>query len=260
MAFPPPTIKISTGKFRMSENALVGDWRRSVKQLRKLGVKPSQVPSVTLQHGTKLGCRKPAYNAGYVATVPRWEKVSREAVRMEYRKALARASFDALAAHDLAAYNRLETEFNTTFEDTQIALTRYLMSSEHKGSKFKVMALKQFGVMNPVYRGKVPSEKLGLVEYGSRRTWDEEAVAVMATMQRKGWDQKGRSKAPLEAQAELGKALTEEKHAINDYQKNRKWFGERKKQIRRIRRANAWAHSIREICRKIQILEETFKV
>lgn len=244
---PQLNIKIDPAKLHISETALRKEHEQAISRLRKIGIDPAGFPGITVRYGKAVGHhRKTLSGRSYVVTVPRWEKGNREKLRAEYRKGLGRATLDVVAQKRPDLMDTITRRFDASYRATQDALSRYIKATNDRNKRFKAIALKYFGMANPIYH--VPPETVGLTEYGLRRDWRDEFASLYAHAQRKGY-----RRSIQDAQTELAKAQAEEKKAIEE--KAGIFIFRRR---RRLKRAIARIESQKELLNKLGILQPFF--
>jgi hypothetical protein len=171
---------------KISRDSLEKDWKNNRQRLLDIGIFPAKVPKVSIEYGRRVRLYKGALSNCYVVTVPKFKGV-REKLRREYRRAIALASLEALQKERPDLHMRLSLQFDPKFYETQKLLSRYIAATNDRNALIKLIMLKWFGNMPPIVGGKVKPEKLGLVEYGKRKIWQDDAASLMAEIQRYGW-------------------------------------------------------------------------
>jgi hypothetical protein len=174
------------------------------------------------------------------------EKGNREKFRSEYRKALARASFDLLEDQNPHLANRFRYQFDKSHKATNDALNSYVLASEDPDKWYKFLAMKVFGMMNPI-KGKLDPEKIGLTEYGKRGDWKDEYTILHAQIRRKGV-----AAMINKAKKEYRKAEKEEAKAA------REWSIFSSKRRKRFKRAVARRKANMELIWKLGLISKIF--
>ncbi len=244
-------VRINCSRHKISAYALEEDYKGFQKRLQRFGV---SLPSVVLKYGFRLRLyqteekEKGKSSSRFVVSVPRFVKVSREYIRREYRRALARASLAAIQKEKPEAYAGLSLHFDRSFFETQKLLNRFILSTNEKDALMRAAALKYFGVLHPIASGKLKPSKLGIIEYGKRKTWEDEAASLMVDCHRRGW-----SNVYSEAMAEERKAQNSTHFIALD----KKQWGIRKK--RALKRAEIRVLLNREKQEKLKILRKIFR-
>lgn len=249
---PVLTVRANLKKYGISQTALEREHAAALRRLSRLGVDPATVPPVTIKHGAGVGFRRRLFSRGYVVTLPRWQKGNRSALKAAFSKAVARASLDALKEHAPERFTSLAETFDDAFRDTTVNLTKYILATGNPLALGMVLQLRWFGNVMPVARN-VEARSVGLVEYGRRKTWQDEAAAIMAEVQSKGF-----AAVHAECLAEHGKARAEETRAANEYRALSIFNPKRAKAKRRYRRAVARLEAQALMVRKLGMLESAF--
>ncbi|MBF0382735.1 MAG: hypothetical protein HQL69_17065 [Magnetococcales bacterium] len=245
----PPSLKVKVNleKYAISHNAMKRDLGNALKILKNIGVNTTSFPNIQLQHGKTVQYYKKALSSTIAVTLPRWGKGNRDKFRHAYRKAISRSSLELLEAQKPELGLHIKSQFDASFRATNDALNAYLCNSNDPHSWSKVIALKWFGYMNHVYKSKVSPEKLGLIQYGSRKDWREEFVSIHAEIQRKGY-----SAIIKKAEKEIFLAKNEESLAVRE---KTIWKSRRRK---RMNRARARMNANEELIRKVRIVRHAF--
>jgi hypothetical protein len=180
-------IRIDCKRFKISREALEEDWKRNRNRLLAIGILPENTPQVSIEYGRRIRLYKRFLSNKYVVTVPKYLKGNRENLRREYRRALSLVSIESLRKQRPDLFAQLSLQFDPSFRETQNMLNRFIMATNDRDKLIKAIALKFFGMMCPIARGKLKPNKIGLVEYGKRKTWEDEAVSLMTDIQQRGW-------------------------------------------------------------------------
>ena len=253
---PPPAsesapslrIKINAAKF-ISEARLQKDFQKAVSSLRRAGVSTAKFPDITLKYGSSIGYHKKAFSDAYVVKLPRWIKPKREEFRTACHKAISRACLDQIITQRPDLLKDIAYRFDESFKATQDILNRYLLWSEGSSNFNSLLILKFFGTM-PKLRYVKP-ETIGLVEFGKRKTWEDEFVSVHANIIKRGFGQ-----ATENAKAEYFKAVAAEKSAGNELRETFILFRPRVK--RKLKRAIARKQAQYEMMNKIALVRSLF--
>lgn len=168
-------IRIDTARLYLSVKSLEKDWFKVNSILRNKGCR-SPLPRIILRYGFQVGAFRSGL--GYEVTATK-DKGNRERVRFAYRKALAFAVLEVVAAERPALYETLERAFDPSYRATQDALYRYYANTESKFAFARALALKWFGQANKPHPSMKPST-LGVSEWGQRQTWQAELTGLMA--------------------------------------------------------------------------------
>jgi hypothetical protein len=174
-------IRIDTARLYISSKSLQKDWRKVNEWFTSRGFK-EPLPHITIRHGFKTEIRRT--KKGYEVIAPR-AKGYREQVRFAYRKALASALLETIAAEKPAVHESLERAFNPSYRATQDALLRYYASNKSKLKYARMLALKWFAQANKPHHSMKP-QTLGLAEWGKRESWQYEFVGLTAEVIGKG--------------------------------------------------------------------------
>lgn len=183
------TITVDLDRAGVSESELRYHYTQVVGQLHRIGIDPAAVPPIFVRHGLRVDS-KPRWRGGYVVTVPPGTRVDSAAVRAAFHRALARACVGAVRLHQPERYAALSLHMEQSFRATNAAVIRYVTNTRHRAAWAWVIALRLFGIANAVrVRGApISAGTLGLVEYGRRSSWEDEAAAVLGDVLAHGFD------------------------------------------------------------------------
>lgn len=240
-------IKIDCERFKISRYSLEEDWRKHRDRLLKLAIFPKKSPRVFIEYGRRLRVFKRFLSDVYVVTIPKYSKGNREHLRREYRRAISLASIEAVEKERPDLFARLSLQFDERFRETQTLLNKYIMATNDRDAMIKAIVLKYFCSMPPIAGGKLEPKKIGLVEYGKREKWQDEAASLMADIQRRGW-----YNLYAESMDEARKANS----AVHFIAQDKKQWGRRKKLA--MRRAEIRIRLNEEKAEKLKILKEVF--
>lgn len=207
------TISANLERAGVSERAFRYHYSEAARRLSAVGIDPAHLPPVSVRYGLGVAM-KPRWRGGYAVTLPPGSKVNRRAVSEAYHKAIARASLDAMRQQQPERFATLSLQMDASFRATNAAVLQYVSNTRHRDAWAWGLALRWFGVANALKGtgGSVAAETIGLAEYGSRATWQDETSAVLGQVLAKGY------RATHEAhEREAGKARAAEKAAALAY-------------------------------------------
>jgi hypothetical protein len=184
----PPKIKINANlkRFNISDKPLQRDYETVWYKLKKAGVTTTKIPRFSFDSAFSSKVKTDKLRGNKISiTLPWfWEKKGRaNEFRQEYRKALGGVVIDSLKSDNPELFKQMKGHLKQSHKSTQEALISYFNATIRH--QHKALSVKLFGTAPKATRLK-PSE-LGLVEYGKRRTWEEEFKAVFAHMMRFGF-------------------------------------------------------------------------
>ena len=113
-----------------------------------------------------------------------------------------------------------------------------------KNGSAKAIALARFGKLNPLGKKDAPAH-LGVTEFGSRKTWQDEFVATYAHMKKKS-----AKRALREARKRLAKASTSVKRAKKPRKTDKSFSAGR-----RINKARTKEQAQVEFVRKLEMMD-----
>lgn len=244
----PPNMrnKISLEQYGLGENPLKREMQNSEKMLARLGVDTGTLPQISLEYGSAVSHSTKRWGGGYRVTLARGEKGQRTQFKREFSKAVARRALDSIHKQAPETFARISSAMDTNYQATQQALADYISSTPGKTGVALYMRLTRN--LPPIK--KLPPEKIGLVEYGKRKSWEDDFCNIMGEVQRKGW-----KAFEKERQAEVFKAMAEEKKALDDYKKTPWIFINKRKKRDRIKRAQARIQANQRMAANIQFLK-----
>lgn len=219
-------IKLDTDRLKISRFSMQQDAKHFGKVLESHGIAPNQMPSVTVRQAGFITSISSLFSSGYRVTAGTG-KGEREKFRDTYRQTLARATLDTLRHHRPEAFAGLSLRFNDSFRATNSLIMSFYRNTEDKNRFYKVLGLYFFGVVAKVAGGKMEAEKLGLLDYGERKNWEDEAVSLLVEMRKKG-----AKRIKQDAIKEKNKARIAQRKTINE-RKGFFWGGRKKRAIER---------------------------
>lgn len=234
-------IKANLEALKISADSIEAEHKKHLARLEQSGIDPALLPRISIEHGASVTHQKKAFRRAYTVTVPKRTAGNRQKLRTEYRKALGRATIDAIEQSQPETYARLAFAFDASFRASQHALNRYLLNTDDPDKWIKAFALKAFGYMNQVEQ--TTPDSIGLIDYGERKDWKGEFAELFAAVQGKGFDE-----VQAKSKQELANARRAETAAIK---KKTIWIFARR---RAIKRAQARIQAHQENLRKLQIL------
>jgi len=260
----PLRIKAKVERHNISRTALEAEYRRFTRHMSKLGLNTNDMGRVLVGVGRQVRCRRQR-SGNYVITIPRFKSnnegqpATRTAFKREYRKAVAGTYLDAIKAQDPKYYAGLEQNLSAVFATQNKAISRYLMNFGWKPSQ-KIGLTLHFihsKMLSDWTKAHVASEKLGLADHQPRDNWRQDAEAMMAEIQQRGW-----SKAYSKYMTELSKAESLTLRKLGEYRKADvldRLSGKRRKYAREFRKLNARRKALHAACDKISVLAPLFQ-
>lgn len=211
----------------ISRRALEHCWTENQKRLLDIGIFPSKIPEISIEYGIRVRVYKRIFSNTYVVTLPRKARKAREKLRFEYFRAISLASIEALRKERPDLHSKLSLHFTEKFLQTQKLIARYVETTNDRSAFAKVLMLRFFGDIPAWIRKKLKPERLGLVEYGVRKTWQDDAVPMMAEILKYGW-----KKAYGNCFVEIKKAQGAEQKILDD---TSIWGSFKRKKLDRVR-------------------------
>lgn len=257
MAPPVPlSVSFPLDRYHISGTALEREYRRQAGQLARCGLDVSRLPTITLAHGSAVACRR-TFGGNYRVTLPK-RHGNRATFKAAYSEAVARASIDLLRQQQPDRFGRIAYQFDQSFRDTTAALTRYALTTDCENRFVAVVVLHLFGRTVQLRNWTQHAtdnhpERLGLASYGTRKDWQDEAAPLLGEITRRGLPTVRAKWA-----AELAKARTAERHAIEEWQATGRFSIRRLWAKRKIKRATARAALVTETVNKVRMLGEVF--
>jgi len=233
----PLRIKAKVERHNISRTALEFEHRRFTRHMEGLGLNTERMGRVIVGVGKHVRCRRQR-SGNYVITIPRFKTkkkkgdigpATRTAFKREYRKALAGTYLDAIKAQDPKYYAGLEQ-------------TLHFLHSKMLSNWSKL---------------HIPSEKLGLADHERRDDWRQDAVAIMAEIQQRGWSQ-----TYAKYMTELSKVESLTLRKLTECQKMTmidRVSGKRRAARRELCKLNARRKALNEACNKISVLAPLFQ-
>lgn len=163
----------------LSERVARRHHKNMIAHLAALGIPSDNVPRVIARYGSKLAV-KPHWRGGFVVTVPRFDRVKHADVRAAFRLALGRATLEALRTQKPELFGRLSLAMDSCFQDTNAALLSYVRAGGHPEAWTWSLCVRFLGYANPL-PGRT-AEEVGLVGYGARKNWKDEAAGMIGKL------------------------------------------------------------------------------
>jgi len=263
----PLRIKANVELHNISRTALEFEHRRFTRHMEGLGLNTERMGRVMVGVGKNVRCRRQR-SGNYVITIPRFKTkkkmgdigpATRTAFKRQYRKALAGTYLDAIKAQNPKYYAGLEQNLSTAFKAQNKAIGRYLMNSKRKPSQNIGLTLHflHSKMLSNWSKLHIPSEKLGLADHERRDDWRQDAVAIMAEIQQRGWSQ-----TYAKYMTELSKVESLTLRKLTECQKMTmidRVSGKRRAARRELRKLNARRKALNEACNKISVLAPLFQ-
>ena len=126
------------------------------------------------------------------AVVVSWRrKGANAAIRNALHTTMAQQKLHLLKTHKPEAWAELSQQIQNHEVETRRGLRKYCLHSRSKHRLANVLAVKIFGNMPMVKTGKrskLDPAKLGIMQYGPRGKWQDEATQMLVAMSKKGPD------------------------------------------------------------------------
>ena len=182
----------------------------------------------------------------------RFGKGTANRARAGFRRALADAKLQALKTQNPDAYTALTLHARTAQKETLRALRKYLMNGNGRGRLAKALAVKLFGVIDPIRTGRsgiLPAAHLGLSEYGNRSDAMEDTALLLVEIEAHQDGYRGALNATKSELRKARAAVTRAKGQGFSFAKLAKgervrWGYRRRRELRRAE-ARAALHQIR---------------
>lgn len=179
------SISANLERAGISERSFRYHYSEAARRLASVGIDPAHLPPVSVRYGLGVAV-KPRWRGGYAVTLPPGAKVNRRAVSEAYHKAIARASLDAMRQQKPERFARLSLQMDASFRATNAAVVQYVANSRVRDAWAWGIALRVFGTAHAL-KGGTAAEAIGLAEYGSRSTWQDETSAILGQVLAKGY-------------------------------------------------------------------------
>jgi hypothetical protein len=229
---------------------LEADFRKMRDWAERLGVPAAGFPGLVMASGASLQHRRARFSNTIVVMVPKGAR-NRSAIRKEAHRAMARALIDGLREDCPARFAAMAGVMDASFQETNNLLFRYLAAEDGASKLALSLQINFFGYVSAP-RGrlhKVP-ERLGVAGFGDdarRKSWEDEAVALLAEAQGKGWDKLAESQG--KARRDAARA---EKLAMRRYLETRSLFDRFTGKRRRMRKLVLQAGQARQLCEEAE--------
>jgi hypothetical protein len=146
-------------------------------------------------------------------------------LRHEYRRAISLASLEALEKERPDLFQSLSLRFQQHFKETQTLLQDYLLATNYRNAFIRWIMLRFHGYMPEIAGKNLKPQLIGLVEYGKRKVWQDEAASLIAAILGNGW-----GALFSESATEMHKAKKAAEYAEKD---TNHWGRQKKKAISR---------------------------
>ena len=255
---PPPASseifrsKVNLKKQKISEESLHRQQVIFTNRMASKGVDVSKMPPIVIKRGLSLGHKRSFGKKQLIVTLPR-TGVNRGEFRKECFKAQGRLAIEAFSQQQPEKFLKLSQHFDQSFRKSQGLISDYIRNARGKSAKFRAIALKVWGNTAQLHKHLPEPDKVGVYDYSSRKSWQDEAVSIYAEMNRKG-----ASAFRQNLGEKMGMARNELDRAETDL-KNLTFFNMKKGSIRRrAARARARYENMREMNRKVEVVKELF--
>jgi len=251
---PPLDIKVDFNRYTISERSLQKEYETFTKRIAAIGLDTSKMTPIRIVHGKEIKHHKSWYSKSYTVMIPRSSKyVNTTKFKLEFSKALARSGLDLLQKQRPDMYVKLAERFDESFRRTQEALTVYILNSQDRNRIYKAIALKWFGKVYQLQRNIPNPERVGLIDYSERKSWDDELVTIMADIQKNGL------RAVKQKQGkEFAIARNEMNAAFEDYKSRFVLSPLRAKAKKRWKRARVRLEAHKEMFKKLELIQSVF--
>lgn len=187
---------VDLSKHKISEATLKREQERIVYSLNKLGVDTSKF-KIKIVSGGKIPESQKIQSTGerhYKVNMPRFSKGNRTKFKTEYKISLARSALELTKEQKSDIYSNIQYFFDESYRNTQNLLNQYILNTNDKNRTYKALLVKgifgMFGGYIPdrILKKKVNPKEIGLVDKTRRKSWDDDAIIVLADMIGKGYN------------------------------------------------------------------------
>ena len=223
---------------KISTFSLQKEYENAQVMLRNAGVSSEQFPSITIKYGWWVKPILRRRTGQYVVCLPKKSSGHRMKFKRCYSQTVARSMLDSVARHAPQKYAVLAQEFDSSFRETQKAITTFIFAAKAPNAVLMLLALRQWGVIRKAKKVLPSPERIGLIDFSKRKTWRDELTAIMGTIHRKGF-----ARVHADHQKQLSIAKREFTTARNIHAKciplSPRWWRSRRRQKTAIARLHA---------------------
>lgn len=256
--------KINLEYYGISFESLRIEWESFTDHLRSLKFDLSSLPKIRMRNGKTVTCKQSQLWNYYVVTLPRDSKGNRTQFKSAFSHTLARIALDLLREQRPADYLQLASALNQSYWETQYALYTYILNSRDWKKRLKAFVFLWAG--NTCLLEKIiPNnpQKIGLIDLSRRKDWKDEAVGIIALIDKTRRDRSkmGFASVKEEIHKELFFAKKDLETAKSAYKQcfGIEWINPYKKRAgKRLLQAGARLRSQEELCRKIYLIQRIF--
>ncbi len=181
-------IRTDLNPHKIGQLALEREYFSFTKQQQERGLKPNQIPPISIVKGSKVEFKKSS--SGYLVSLPKKQQPGGRAdFWRTFRKATAHSYLDAIAKQDPQYFEGLKANLKTSYKQQNHAISAYIMHSKRK-DVFKIGLTLHFLYSKTVStwtQKHLPPEKIGLSDYSNRSTWRNDTAVLMGEIQKEGW-------------------------------------------------------------------------
>ena len=239
-------------KSKVSVSALENKRKAFVRRMKAKGLNAQAMPQITLKKSLRSepqGFRFNKRSQNISVFLPRGG--NRSDFRKEVFRAFGKSSLEAMKKQKPKEFQELSLQFKKSHKASQGAISDYLKHT--RGGVYKIWGLKFFGNAENLKKVVSDSGKLALVDFSTRKTWEDEALTIYSEMERVGVKKFRQIRV-----AEYAKAQTELKTATTLREKNRLISRKHFQAKKRLERANARLKTHEEMMKKADLVEKTF--
>lgn len=206
--------------FKVNHTAIERTHTRFVSALQKAGGSPTTMPEVTIRYGhpNRLERRRDGSYVVYASrrTQNKQHQLNKTALWRNYRRALASAYLDSLAADQPEKHHQLQARLDSSHRDTTRLLVQSLATASSPVERLGLsLQLRFWNRLPQRLQKKSAAESFGQVSFGTVNDWRREAVIVLAEAQRPGgWA--GFAERQAKAQRQLKSAITRRRNKIDN--------------------------------------------
>jgi hypothetical protein len=241
--FDPEKAKVSVAR-------LESDHSRAREWAVRLGVPAERFPGLVVASGSTLSHRRARFSNNMVVFIPKAER-NRSAIRREVHKATARAMLDGLRECSPARFASVAGAMDASFRETNRLLFGFLSRQDGASKIALSLQVYAFGYIS-AQRGRFKNapENLGIAGFGDkerRKSWEDEAVAILADAQGKGWQKISETQHKATSDA-----VRAEKAAMRRYLETRSLFDRFTGKRRLMRKRFDQAAQVRQLCEEAE--------
>jgi hypothetical protein len=188
-----PESRNLDGERIQREYARVREWAQG------LGVPTKTFPKMVLRQGKESGFRRSWRGGGFVVSMGKDE--GRKAGRAAFADAMGQAFLDGIRSANPLAFQALEARLDPSFRTTSRLVFQALATDGERSRLALTLQISAFGIIHRATG--LPAESIGLAHYGKRKSWEDEAAAIIGEVATQGFRhaQQRRDKAIADAYA-----------------------------------------------------------